>query len=124
MLCFSTQFDNQRVTLYHSSVFCERSVMTLAASFFNLLAWLVEVSANLFMLALFLRAISSWVSADPGNPLYRFLIRVTEPVLAPIRRALPVQAGGFDFSPVAAFAGVWALSSIATGLLRGLASTH
>ncbi len=92
-------------------------------SLIDVLMWLVEIGTDLFLLVLFLRAVSSWVSADPGNPLYRFLIRVTEPVLSPLRRILPLQGGGFDFSPVAAFLAVWILQAVLTGLLRGLAST-
>jgi YggT family protein len=30
----------------------------------------------------------------------RFLFSVTEPVLVPVRRRLPVTAAGFDFSPI------------------------
>jgi YggT family protein len=45
------------------------------------------------------RTVISWVSADPYNPLVRFLYRVTEPVLEPLRRRLPTAAG-LDFSPL------------------------
>ncbi len=46
------------------------------------------------------QAIISWVRPDPYNPIVRFLYAVTEPVLRPIRRHLPVTWGGFDFSPL------------------------
>ena len=46
------------------------------------------------------RVVISWVNADPGNPLVRFLYGATEPVLDRVRRRLPVYAGGFDLSPV------------------------
>jgi len=89
----------------------------------GVLMWLVEVATDLFLLAVFLRAVASWVSADPANPLYRFLLRLTEPVLGPIRRRLPVRYGGFDLSPVAAFILAWVAQAVILGLLRGLAST-
>jgi YggT family protein len=98
--------------------------MGVTRSLAGSLLWLVEIASDLFLLTLFLRAVSSWVSADPGNPFYRLLIRVTEPVLAPLRRILPLQGGGFDFSPVAAFLAVWILQAMLTGLLKGLLSTH
>jgi len=46
------------------------------------------------------RVIISWVHADPDNPIVRFLYSATEPVLARVRRRLPVSAGGFDLSPI------------------------
>jgi YggT family protein len=54
---------------------------------------------DLYSLALFVRVILSWVSLPPDNPIVRGVERITEPVLAPIRRRLP-SAGGFDFSPL------------------------
>ncbi|HOD54999.1 MAG TPA: YggT family protein, partial [Candidatus Cloacimonadota bacterium] len=48
---------------------------------------------------LIIRAIISWFSPDPYNPLYRALINITEPVLDPFRRVLPAFAG-MDLSPI------------------------
>ena len=47
------------------------------------------------------RALISWVNPDPFNPIVQFLYRVTEPILSPIRRFLPMMA--FDLSPIIAF---------------------
>ncbi|HXQ43538.1 MAG TPA: YggT family protein [Acidimicrobiales bacterium] len=48
--------------------------------------------------ALVVRALLSWFPTEPGSSLYgvvRALDRFTEPILRPIRRALPpVRAGG------------------------------
>jgi YggT family protein len=49
------------------------------------------------------RAVISWVNADPYNPIVRFLYNATEPVLYRIRRAIPLYAGGIDFSPIIVF---------------------
>jgi YggT family protein len=46
------------------------------------------------------RIIVSWVNADYSNPIVRFLYAATEPVLEPVRRRLPLFAGGFDLSPI------------------------
>ena len=46
------------------------------------------------------RVVISWVNADPYNPIVRFLYFATEPVLAKVRRMLPVYTGGFDLSPL------------------------
>jgi YggT family protein len=52
------------------------------------------------------RAIVSWVSPDPYNPIVRFLHAATEPVLYRVRRALPVYFGGIDFSPIVVILGI------------------
>jgi YggT family protein len=46
------------------------------------------------------RVIVSWVNADRYNPIVRFLYSATEPVLARVRRRLPVYGTGFDLSPI------------------------
>lgn len=47
------------------------------------------------------RAIISWVNADPYNPIVRFFISATEPLLQPLRRVIPIIGGGLDLSPLA-----------------------
>jgi YggT family protein len=46
------------------------------------------------------RAIISWVNPDPYNPIVRFLHNATDPVFDRIRRVLPLQFGGIDFTPI------------------------
>jgi len=48
------------------------------------------------------RAVISWVSPDPYNPIIQFLYRATEPVLGFIRRRVPLAMGGLDLSPILA----------------------
>jgi len=45
----------------------------------------------LYQWILIARAITSWVSADPRNPIVGFLYAVTEPALRVIRRQLPTN---------------------------------
>ena len=69
----------------------------------NLLAAVAEVLhwvLNIFMWIVIARAILSWVNPDPYNPIVRFIRNVTEPVLYQIRRRIPVNFGGMDFSPI------------------------
>lgn len=47
------------------------------------------------------RAVISWVNPDPYNPIVRFLYNATEPVFSRMRRILPLQFGGMDFTPIA-----------------------
>jgi YggT family protein len=46
------------------------------------------------------RAVISWVNPDPYNPIVRFLNNATEPVFSRMRRILPLQFGGMDFTPI------------------------
>lgn len=62
---------------------------------------------NIFLWVVVARAILSWVSPDPYNPIVRFIHNVTEPVLYRIRTFLPVSFGGIDISPVIAILGVY-----------------
>ncbi len=59
-----------------------------------------------YQLVLLARVLMSWLpNLDPNNPIARFLYRATEPVLAPIRSALPPM-GGIDLSPLVVFLGI------------------
>ena len=64
------------------------------------LAKIIDLVLTLYMWIIIAQAIISWVNPDPYNPIVRFLYRVTEPVLAPIRRWLPMRGMGVDFSPI------------------------
>lgn len=48
------------------------------------------------------RVLMSWISPRYDSPIGRFLYETTEPILGPIRRALPATAG-IDLSPIVAF---------------------
>jgi YggT family protein len=63
------------------------------------LAKIIDVGLNIYFWIIVARAVISWVNPDPYNSIVVFLYRVTEPVLAPIRRRLPMGMG-IDFSPM------------------------
>jgi YggT family protein len=69
---------------------------------------------QVFALAIFVRVLLSWVVRDYGNPVFRLLVDVTEPVLAPIRRAIPTP-GGLDFSPMIAIIVITLISQMLGG---------
>ncbi|MFC2017418.1 YggT family protein [Chloroflexota bacterium] len=60
---------------------------------------LLRILCNVLSLAIIFRAILSWFSPSPTNVLAVILFRVTEPLLAPLRRVIPM-AGPFDFTPL------------------------
>ena len=74
---------------------------------------------GLYTLAIFVRIVMSWFGTSYANPLMRFLIRLTEPLLGPLRRMLPT-VGMFDVSPIVAFLIVWICqTAVAATLLHG-----
>jgi len=54
---------------------------------------------DLYALVVIVSVVLSWVRLDPRHPLVRGIEGLTEPVLGPIRRALPPM-GGLDLSPM------------------------
>ena len=76
--------------------------------------YLIATIADLFVFAVIARAILSFFPISYGSPLASVasvLFRITEPVLAPVRRALP-QMGGIDFSPLVVIIGIQILLRI------------
>ncbi len=72
------------------------------SSVFLVLYWVLHV----YQLILLARVLMSWIpNLDQNNPIARFLYQATEPVLAPIRSALPPM-GGIDLSPLVVFLGI------------------
>lgn len=59
-----------------------------------------------------IRALISWVNPDPFNPIVQFLYKVTEPILEPVRRILPIGFRlGIDISPIIVFLAIMFLRS-------------
>ncbi len=85
--------------------------MAIFGYFFIAIANVLDLILNLFMFVVIARAVLSWVSPDPYNPIVRFVHSVTEPVLYPIRRRLPVSFGGIDLSPIVVFLAIIFLKS-------------
>jgi YggT family protein len=85
------------------------------------LANLVSLVLTVYLWIIIARALLSWVNPDPFNPIVRFLYRVTEPVLRPIRHRLPTLAMGLDLSPLVVILGIYVLQSFLVDSLRDLA---
>lgn len=75
--------------------------MFVVSNLFAALAKVLDIGLTIFYWLILVRALSSWLNPDPMNPIVQFLERMTEPVLAPIRRLLPPMA--IDISPIIAF---------------------
>jgi YggT family protein len=55
--------------------------------------------------------VMSWIQLPPTNPIAQFVAAVTEPVLTPLRRALPPMSG-LDFSPMVLLVGLQIVKSM------------
>jgi YggT family protein len=95
--------------------------MFVAHNFILAVAQLIDFLLTAYMWIIIGRAVVSWVSADPYNPIVRFLYEATEPVLSRIRSILPVSVGGVDFSPVIVIMCIIFLQSFLVPTLRHLA---
>jgi YggT family protein len=74
--------------------------MFVLSNFLVAVAEVLRWVLNIFMWIVIARAILSWVNPDPYNPIVRFIHNVTEPVLYQIRKRIPLNFGGIDFSPI------------------------
>ncbi len=67
-----------------------------------MLIFVLRLAFELYSLALLARVLFEWIRVPYSSRVMRFLWDITEPLLAPIRRVVPVF-GGLDFSPLIAF---------------------
>ncbi len=74
--------------------------MFMLANLLQATAQVIQIGLTLYMWIIIIRALISWVSPDPYNPVVRVLYRITEPVLQPVRRLIPTGGLGIDLSPV------------------------
>ena len=95
--------------------------MFVASNFVLAIARLLELLINAYIWIIIARAIISWVNPDPYNPIVRFLYRVTEPVLRPVRHRMPTLAMGLDLSPMIVILVLYFLDWFLVSTLRDLA---
>jgi len=95
--------------------------MFVAGNLLDAIARVLDIALTAYYWIIIVRALVSWVNADPWNPIVQFLHRVTEPVLAPIRRRLPTGRWGIDFSPLVAILAVMFVQQFLVASLRELA---
>lgn len=64
----------------------------------------IDILCDVLIGVIIVRAILSWFSLRPDNPLHPILVAldlITEPLLSPLRRVIP-RAGMFDITPLVA----------------------
>ncbi|MDT8319068.1 MAG: YggT family protein [Xanthomonadales bacterium] len=78
------------------------------------ISFLVRTLIDLYVTAVLIRLLLQWVRADFYNPVCQFLIRITNPLLLPLRRLVP-SIGRIDTASLALMLlleilGVWVVS--------------
>lgn len=79
----------------------------------NPVVFIVQTLFGLYAAVVAMRFLLQWVRADFYNPLSQFVVKVTTPVLRPLRRVVPGY-GGLD---LAALVLLWALTAVELGIL-------
>ena len=87
--------------------------LLLLWSVLGVLGLVVEI----YFFAVLAMIILSWVAPGSNHPAIYLLYQITEPVMAPLRKALPPM-GGLDFSPILLFI----LINVIQIVLRNLAA--
>lgn len=84
-----------------------------------MISYIVSLVAQLLILALIIRAILSWLPGVSAlQPIARFFNMITDPLIEPIRRRLPLM-GGLDLSPLAALLLIWLVENVLLMVLAG-----
>ena len=78
---------------------------------------LIMLSINIFTFAIFIRVLMSWLS-PPGyyNPITSIAISLSEPLLRPLKKVIPIL-GGMDLTPVFAIIFLVTINILISGLL-------
>ncbi len=93
--------------------------MSFLGILLDAIASLLNFILQAYMFVIIGRAIISWVSPDPYNPIVRALNNLTEPVLYRVRKALPfTYTSGLDLSPIVVMLAIMFLQNF---LVRAIA---
>jgi YggT family protein len=86
-----------------------------ASAFPATLVWavpaLVSLVINIFLFAILIVVILSWINPQGYNPALVILHRLTAPLLEPARRLIP-SIGGIDLSPMLVMVGLYLLEML------------
>jgi YggT family protein len=77
----------------------------------------LAMSVNIFLFAIIIQVVISWINPGVNNPITSLLHGLTEPLLRPVRRLLP-PAGGLDFSPMLAMVGLILVTMLVVAPIR------
>jgi len=67
-----------------------------------IVSWIIYYGIGFIILAMIVRAFASWFRLDERYAIIRFLARITDPFIEPVRRIIP-PIGMFDMAFIIAF---------------------
>jgi len=82
----------------------------------GLLSLMVSWGFGLLQIAILVRVVASWLPISPFSPWIRWSFVLSEPVLRPLRRIIPLF-GAIDITPIVAFFLVSILQRLVVGML-------
>lgn len=85
----------------------------------NPAVFLIQTLFGLYILVVMIRFILQWVRADFYNPISQFIVKVTTPVLKPLRRIIPGMAG-IDLASVVLMWGLKVLELVLVLMVTGM----
>ena len=85
----------------------------------EIFVYLIQTALTLYMMAMLLRFLLQLVRADFYNPICQFLVKITNPLVIPLRRIIP-GIGGIDVASLLLTLVLQALAIVAVMALYGL----
>ena len=80
--------------------------------------FLINTFFKIYIFLVLLRFLMQWTGADFFNPVAQFVVKVTKPLLNPLRKILPA-GGHYDFASLIALFGLQALFGYLMTMLQG-----
>lgn len=79
---------------------------------------MIALTIGIYLIAIIVQAVLSWVNPGHYNPVMGLIHRLTEPLLRPARRLLP-PISGIDLSPLLVLLALQVLKMLLVGLFLG-----
>jgi YggT family protein len=91
-------------------------------NFLSAIAWVLDNVITIYTFVIVVNALLSWVRPDPFNPIVRALATMSDFLLDPIRRLIPMHSLGVDLSPLIAILFLFFTRVFVVQTLRDLAA--
>ena len=75
------------------------SVPAIAGLLVLIIAYLIKLLLFIYLVLIIIQVIISWINPGAYSPMTIIIYQLTEPVMRPVRRIIPVT-GGLDWSPL------------------------
>ena len=85
----------------------------------NPLIFIIDTAFSLYIMVVMLRFLLQWVNAEFYNPISQFLVKVTHPLVRPLRRVIP-SVGRIDTASLALMVALQMLAGFLVFAIQGL----